>query len=101
MAGGRAAGAGRAGVRLTDLAEVSRRVAQTQRRLEKIDVLAACLRQLPSGEIEIGVSFLSGETHQRKLGLGPATILAARPGIAVPVPSLTLPEVDAALTRIA
>ena len=88
-------------MRLTDLAETSRTVAQTQRRREKIAALAACLQQLPPDEIEIGVDFLSGETRQRKLGVGPATIFDVRPGVSAAAPSLTLTDVDAALHRIA
>jgi DNA ligase 1 len=88
-------------VRLTDLAETSRTVGQTQRRRQKIATLAACLQQLPADEIEIGVDFLSGETRQRKLGVGPATIFDVRPGVSATAPSLTLTDVDAALHRIA
>ena len=88
-------------MRLTDLAETSRAVAQTQRRRQKIAALAACLQQLPPDEIEIGVDFLSGETRQRKLGVGPATIFDVRPGVSATAPSLTLTDVDAALHRIA
>ena len=88
-------------MRLTDLAETSRAVAQTQRRRQKIAALATCLQQLPPDEIEIGVDFLSGETRQRKLGVGPATIFDVRPGVSAAAPSLTLTDVDAALHRIA
>ena len=88
-------------MRLSELAEASRRVAQTPRRLEKINALAGCLRQLPAEEVEIGVNFLSGETGWRKLGVGPATILQVRPSVFAAAPSLTLREVDRALHRIA
>jgi DNA ligase-1 len=88
-------------VRLTDLAETSRSVAQTQRRRQKIAALAACLQRLQPDEIEIGVDFLSGETRQRKLGVGPATIFDMRSGVSAAAPSLTLKDVHDALHRIA
>ena len=88
-------------MRLTDLAETSRSVAQTQRRRQKVATLAACLQRLQPEEIEIGVDFLSGETRQRKLGVGPATILDVRPGVSAAAPSLTVADVDDAFHRVA
>jgi DNA ligase-1 len=76
-------------------------VAQTQRRRQKISTLSDFLRRLPAAEIEVGVDFLSGETRQRKLGVGPATIFNVRPGVSAVAPSLTLAEVDGTLHRIA
>src|SRR5260370_17880907 len=50
--------------------ETSQRVAQTSRRLEKIDLLAALLRQLQPEEVQIVVAFLSGYTRQARIGVG-------------------------------
>jgi DNA ligase 1 len=86
---------------LTQLVETSRRVAATSRRLEKSGALAECLRRLAPDEIDIAVAFLSGETRQSKRGVGPAAIMQARPAIAATSPSLTLADVDLALTQVA
>jgi DNA ligase-1 len=88
-------------MQLEQLAAASQRTAQTARRSEKIGALADCLRRLSAAEIELGVAFLSGEIRQSKLGVGPAAILAARPGGAAATSTLTLTEVDAALEHIA
>src|SRR5437016_1711935 len=56
--------------------ETSRRVSETSRRLEKIDLLAALLRQLDPEEVEIVVAFLSGYTRQGRIGIGYATLRA-------------------------
>ena len=86
---------------LADLAETSRRVAGTSRRLQKIGTLADCLRRLAREEIEIAVAFLCGETHHSKLGVGPALINQAHSDIAALSHTLTLGDVDHALERIA
>ena len=62
-------------MQLTELVEVSQLVASTRSRLEKIATLTAWLKRLPPAEIEIGVRYLSGETRQSKLGVGPAMIV--------------------------
>jgi len=87
-------------VQLTELVEVSRRVAATSSRLEKIAALRACLLRLPLAEIDIGVRFLSGEIRQNKLGVGPAVIFQARTAAHAVRPDLSLTEVDAALKHI-
>lgn len=86
---------------LAYLAETSRHVADTSRRLDKAGALADCLRRLAPQEIEIAVAFLCGETRQSKLRVGPATIIQARSDVAAPSPSLTLGEVNEALERVA
>jgi len=86
---------------LADLAEISRRVAGSSRRLEKIGALADGLRRLAPEEIEVAVAFLCGETRQSKLGVGPAIIVRARSAVAAASPSLTIGEIDQALERIA
>ena len=88
-------------MQLTELVETSRRVADTSRRTEKIAVLAACLRRLSPDEIAVGVAYLSGEPRQSKLGVGPSTILQARPESAAAGATLTLAEVDRTLEHVA
>jgi DNA ligase-1 len=80
--------------------ETSRRVAETSRRLEKIDLLAALLRQLDAEEVEIVVAYLSGYTRQGRIGIGYATLRgsAAEPAAA---PALSIHELDRALTELA
>jgi DNA ligase-1 len=86
--------------RLADLVQTSQTVAGTSGRLAKVGALAALLRRLAPGEIEIAVSYLSGETRQGKLGLGYAALRDA-PGSGAPRGDpLTLAEVDAALDRL-
>ncbi len=85
---------------LAAVVETSRRVAETTRRLEKIDLLAQLLRELPRGEIEIAVAFLSGNIRQGRIGVGYAAIRDARGSFAA-TPSLELSEVDRILESIA
>src|SRR5260370_38734469 len=85
---------------LAAVVETSRRVAQTSRRLEKIDLLAALLRQLHPEEIEIVVAFLAGQTRQGRIGIGYATLRDAL-GSASERPSLEVSEIDQTLQSIA
>ena len=85
---------------LADVVEASGRVARTGSRLAKRDAIAACLRRAQAGEVEIVVAYLSGDTPQGRIGIGPATLAALR-GPHGAQPLLTLGEVDAALGRVA
>ena len=85
---------------LADVVEASGRVARTGSRLAKRDAIAACLRRAQAGEVEIVVAYLSGDTPQGRIGIGPATLAALR-GPHGAQPLLTLGEVDAALDRVA
>ena len=82
---------------LANVVETSRRVTETSKRLEKIDLLATLLRQLDPEEIEIVVAFLSGAVRQGRLGAGYATLrnAAAPPADTA---SLEIHDVDRALT---
>jgi DNA ligase 1 len=84
---------------LGTLVETSRRVADTTKRLEKIDLLARLIRQLSPEEIEIVVLFLSGQTRQGRIGIGYAALRDARNSPAG-VPSLEIVEVDQILQSI-
>jgi DNA ligase-1 len=87
-------------MRLADLAATSRAVADASGRLEKIDRLAALLKQTPVDELEIAIAFLSGSTRQGRLGVGGAAIRTAAAAAAAALPSLELAEVDASFARI-
>lgn len=85
---------------LESLVDVSREVGSTRSRTRKIELLAAALAELSAEERDIGVAYLTGESRQPRLDLGPAAVR----GVEVPPadrPSLTLADVDAALQAIA
>ncbi len=84
---------------LAGVVETSRRITETTKRLQKIELLAGLLRQANPDEIEIVVAYLSGNIRQGKIGLGYRTLQgpAGSPAIA---PSLALGEVDHMLETI-
>ncbi len=84
---------------LATVVETSRRVTETSKRLEKIDLLARLIRQLGPEEIEVVVLFLSGQTRQGRIGIGYAALREARHAPAA-APSLEILDVDATLTSI-
>ena len=86
---------------LATLASVSRKVADTSSRLEKIRELAGLLRRLAPEEIATAIAFLSGETRQGRLGVSYAALHGARGVPPQASPSLTLAQTDAALSAIA
>ncbi len=85
---------------LANVVETSRRVTDTAKRLEKIDLLATLLRQLNPDEIETVVTFLSGGARQGRIGVGFA---ALRDAAAPPAesPTLQILDVDCALESLA
>jgi DNA ligase 1 len=85
---------------LSEVVETSGRVAETSRRLEKTDQLAALLRALDPEEVEIVVAFLSGYARQGRIGVGWATLRAAA---APPVETarVEIREVDRTLASLA
>ena len=84
---------------LAGVVETSRRVADTSKRLEKIGLLAALLRQVSPEEIEIVVQFLAGQTRQGRIGIGYAAVRDARSSPASN-PTLEVLEVDRILQAI-
>jgi DNA ligase-1 len=78
---------------LAAVVETSRRVAETTKRLEKVDLLARLLKQLHPEEVEIVVAFLTGRTRQGRIGIGYGTIRDAK-GSPAPEPSLEVAEID-------
>jgi DNA ligase-1 len=88
-------------VRLANLVQTSRRVAETSGRLAKIELLAALLKRAAPEEIETAIAFLSGAPRQRRVGVGYAALAATRPELAAAAPTLELAQVDATLERVA
>jgi DNA ligase-1 len=85
---------------LANIVEISRQVAGTSKRLEKIDALASLLRQLQPDEIETAVAFLSGSTLQGRIGIGYAMLRDAAASESEQ-PSLELTDVNRALESFA
>src|SRR5215469_12049519 len=99
------------GMLLDAVVQTSAAVASSPGRLAKISVIAGLLRQVPSGEIAVAVSFLSGDLTQRQIGVGYAALTDLMGGYgeasvpaAIPAPpgtpQLTLAETDQALGQI-
>ncbi len=87
-------------MRLAELAEVSRQVAQTPRRTQKVALLASSLNRAPCTDRTLRVMYLVGQPLQPRLGVGPAQIFS----LSVPparVASLELRDVDGALEELA
>jgi DNA ligase-1 len=87
-------------MKLLEVVEVSRQVAQVSGRLEKIGLLASLLERVSPEEIEIAVAFLSGSYRQARLNVGYAALQTAAEGTAVDFPTLELTQVDLAFDRI-
>jgi DNA ligase 1 len=98
---------------LESVVQTSEAVAATSGRLAKIDHIARLLLQVPSAEIPVAVSFLSGDLTQRQIGVGYAALsdlmggfgpdastTTAAVGQPAAVPQLTLAETDNALGQI-
>jgi DNA ligase 1 len=88
-------------MKLAELVETSRRVAEVSGRLEKIGLIAALLARVPPDEIEIAVAYLSGAIRQQRTGIGWAALQAAMPESPGESASLELSEIDATFDRIA
>jgi len=86
---------------LHDLVRTSTAVSEASGRLAKIGLLADLLRRLATDEVEIAIGMLSGEPRQGRIGIGSATLWAARDTIAAAAPTLQLADVDRAFTEIA
>jgi DNA ligase 1 len=86
---------------LHQVVETSTAVAEASGRLAKIGLLADLLRRLAADEIEIAIGMLSGEPRQGRIGIGSATLWAARDSRASETAGLSLTDVDQAFTDIA
>jgi DNA ligase-1 len=85
---------------LARVVETSGRVAETSRRLEKIELLATLLKQLNGDESEIAVAFLCGYARQGRIGVGYAALRDS----AVPsaeTAALEIADVDRAFASLA
>ncbi len=87
-------------MKLHDLVHTSLAVGASSARLEKIALLAAWLKRLEPDEIPVAIGFLSGKPRQGRLGVGWATLEAARPNEAAQAPILELHDVDRAFAAI-
>jgi DNA ligase-1 len=85
---------------LHTLVETSHQVAATPGRNAKIVLLATLLEQAPPQEIETTIAYLSGTVRQPKLGVGWATLQAARAAPAQ-TSTVTVAELDTILTQVA
>ena len=86
-------------MRLEEIVETSRQVGSTRARLIKIDRLASCLRHAGPAAVKSAVALLSGVPRQGRIGVGWATLQAARAEAPAGAPTLTLADLDAALDR--
>ena len=77
---------------LSDVVVVSRAVTATSRRLAKVELIAALLREAGPEDVAIVVPWLSGELRQRRTGIGWASLRDLPPPAAAP--SLTVTAVD-------
>jgi len=89
-----------ADVRFSELVRASAQVSEVSARLAKTGILADLLRALAPDEVEIAVSWLSGEPRQGRIGVGYARLRELRVEPAAS-PALSLLEIDAELERIA
>ena len=86
---------------LAELVATSAAVQAAAGRLDKTRRIAATLSRLEPEEIEIAVTFLSGDTRQGRLGVGGAAIRAAAKAAPAEHPTLTLGEVDRTFAALA
>src|SRR5687768_2794166 len=87
---------------LHELATASRDVGALSGRLDKVRRLADVLARLPPESARAGVSWLSGQLPQGRIGIGPALLFGALEAVpAADEPTLTLAETDAAFDRVA
>ena len=85
---------------LSEIVETSAAVRGTRSRIRKRKALADALRAMSLDEVRVGVSYLSGELPQGRIGLGYAAVHRAEVAPARQ-PELTISATDAALTEIA
>jgi DNA ligase-1 len=84
-------------MKLEELVQVSAAVAATPGRLDKISKLAGLLARLSPEEVPIAIGFLIGWPRQGRIGVGWATVSAARESPEAETASLELGDVDKAL----
>lgn len=82
------------------LADVSERLATTSKRGEKATLLAGVLRRLEPAEVVVAVGVLTGALRQGRVGVGWRTLQGVDAS-AAESPSLSVADLDDALTRLA
>jgi DNA ligase-1 len=87
-------------MRFVEVAETSRRLAETSKRSEKWRLLGDLLRRLTPEEIPVVVGFLTGAPRQGRIGVGWRTLQAARTDPAIE-PSLEVLDVHRAIDQLA
>src|SRR4051812_19491382 len=87
-------------MKLDELVQTSAAVAGTASRLEKVSKLAALLKRLDVDEVAIAIGFLIGFPRQGKIGVGWATVSAARERQPAATASLELRDVDEMFDRV-
>ena len=87
-------------MKLVELVETSRRVAEVAGRRDKVGLLADLLTRAPPEEIEIATAYLCGIVPQR-LGIGWATLRDAAGDSAAAESGVGLSEVSAVFDRVA
>jgi DNA ligase 1 len=85
---------------LSAVADISRRVAATSKRTEKIELISDALRQASPEEVEILSAYLSGATRQGRIGVGYATLRSASAAPAEAA-NLEVSETDRTLDSLA
>src|SRR5262245_36417840 len=84
---------------LAELVDASARVAETSARSQKVAILAGLLASLEPHEAAIAAGLLSGAPRQGRVGVGYATVYRVECD-AADEPSLTLDDLDAAISEI-
>ena len=87
-------------MKLEELVHVSAAVAGTTGRLDKISKLAALFTLLPPDDVPTAIGFLTGWPRQGRLGVGWATVAAARDREATTASALEIHDVDAAFDQL-
>jgi DNA ligase-1 len=88
---------------LAELVATSARVGATSSRLAKVREIAALLRRLERDEIEVTVSYLSGELPQGRVGVGYAALSTASALAGEPPPQarLSVAQIDRLIGELA
>jgi DNA ligase-1 len=85
---------------LADLVAASSAIAATRSRSAKVATIGDLLRRCEPVEVGLAALWLSGETAQGRLGIGPAQAKAALASPASPAPRLKLLELDRRLVEL-
>src|SRR6266550_6331945 len=87
-------------MRFEELVQTSASVAGTSGRLDKISTLAALFTRVPPDDLPVAIGFLTGWPRQGKLGVGWASVAAARDHEPAAVATLDLRDVDAIFDQL-